>query len=703
MKSFKQFNEVAPPGFGHTKSDKEKGVKKGGTAAAFKRALDRGDFKGLPGSKTKKEKTADMFKLMWAMKNKGDKPHYKPGTDKKYEKYQEEETSMPKKVEKSKGRHPRDQKELERAQEYIKKHPKFGVGEDWKPEIEHVKGSDLRKKAAEKKRKEAEKSLPPHLKLDVMRKAFASEAVKGQDTESRKEGAKERATEKRAHDAWKKRPGTKKRPLYTTTKHTKSVGDNYATQQKQSIDWHDKKTKGKFIPGTTSESLGFTIDSGEHKKASKKAKMRNLAKGNTNPNEKAAAEKKAGGPKLIGEKIDCDCDCGQDPCIKCGESHHDIKESISTSDVKKLQKASVLSFSNDPKSVDRARARQVEVDYKDLMKQQAAKKRKKIKEEKESCPAGQYYCFDRGKCMPIPEGNKVRKDGELVKENLLKKLVDREVRIMRGNRKPPSEEEVKKIKDERREKVKKAMEEGVKGAAIGAGIGAIVGGPLGAAAGGAIGASSGTGKKRVAAYNKGREVVQSVKDKAKKIKQTLKSAQEKRRESVKKSMAKEEKMTPMQDNNLFGNAYAGSQKQKKKAIDAIPHKGSEEYRRNLQHKSPTDPRESVELLGADGKVSHEIVDIIKPEPMKVPESPMKWKELVEKVKLPATNGSIINVYLTWRGRGISIKLFFPQSRTRRPTREEVNSQIQKVYPGAKVANFVESDPEPGEPFLQVGD
>ena len=30
--------------------------------------------------------------------------------------------------------------------------------------------------------------------------------------------------------------------------------------------------------------------------------MRNLAKGNTNPNEKAAAEKKAGGPKLIGEK-----------------------------------------------------------------------------------------------------------------------------------------------------------------------------------------------------------------------------------------------------------------------------------------------------------------------------------------------------------------------------------------------------------------
>ena len=50
------------------------------------------------------------------------------------------------------------------------------------------------------------------------------------------------------------------------------------------------------------ESFGFEIDKGEHKKASKKSKMRNLAKGNTNPNEKAAAEKKAGGPKLMGEE-----------------------------------------------------------------------------------------------------------------------------------------------------------------------------------------------------------------------------------------------------------------------------------------------------------------------------------------------------------------------------------------------------------------
>ena len=41
-----------------------------------------------------------MFKLMWSMKKKGDHPHYKPGTDKKYQK---EDTSMPNVSKKDKG------------------------------------------------------------------------------------------------------------------------------------------------------------------------------------------------------------------------------------------------------------------------------------------------------------------------------------------------------------------------------------------------------------------------------------------------------------------------------------------------------------------------------------------------------------------------------------------------------------------------
>ena len=180
-------NEVAPPGWGHTKAEKEKTKpwkpksKIGGTAAAFKRALDDGRFKGLPGSKTKKEKTADMFKLMWSMKKKGDKPHYKPGTDKKYKKYQDESFGFEIDSEKHKTAQKKSKmRNLARGNENPNEKaaaekkaggPKL-AGEDWKPEIEHIKGSDLRKKTAEKKRKAAADSLPPHLRLDVMKKAF---------------------------------------------------------------------------------------------------------------------------------------------------------------------------------------------------------------------------------------------------------------------------------------------------------------------------------------------------------------------------------------------------------------------------------------------------------------------------------------------------------------------------------------------------
>jgi len=37
-----------------------------------------------------------------------------------------------------------------------------------------------------------------------------------------------------------------------------------------------------------------------------------------------------GTEQISEKKTDCECDdCGQDPCIKCGESHHSVKESIS--------------------------------------------------------------------------------------------------------------------------------------------------------------------------------------------------------------------------------------------------------------------------------------------------------------------------------------------------------------------------------------
>ena len=161
-------NEVSPPGWGHTKAEKEKTKpnkpksKIGGSAAAFKRALDDGRFKGLPGSKTKKEKTADMFKLMWSMKKKGDKPHYKPGTDKKYKKYQEEETSMRKKrdVTKSKPKAPQFDaaKELVTNAPYMKPALQQREGTSYKTFMADVQSAKdrLKKKVEDRKKKDAQ-------------------------------------------------------------------------------------------------------------------------------------------------------------------------------------------------------------------------------------------------------------------------------------------------------------------------------------------------------------------------------------------------------------------------------------------------------------------------------------------------------------------------------------------------------------------
>ena len=142
-----------------------------------------------------------------------------------------------------------------------KKFPDIEQSEDWKPEIEVI---DTKKevKKREKKRKEAESSLPPHLRLDAMKKAFAHT----------NESVVLDANTKIKTDEKKKK---KEAELRRLLKHAIAV------------------KKG--------QAESFEIDKSAHKKVQKKAKLRNLAKGNMNPNEKAAAEKKAGGPKLYGE------------------------------------------------------------------------------------------------------------------------------------------------------------------------------------------------------------------------------------------------------------------------------------------------------------------------------------------------------------------------------------------------------------------
>jgi len=71
----------------------------------------------------------------------------------------------------------------------------------------------------------------------------------------------------------------------------------------------------------------------------------------------------------------------------------------------------------------------------------------------------------------------------------------------------------------------------------------------------------------------------------------------------------------------------------------------------------------------------------------------------EAIRIPAKTGNIINVTLSWRGKVYMIKMFFPT--VSKPSRKEVQDQIDKVYPGGRVNSYFISEVKPGEQFLQT--
>ena len=92
---------------------------------------------------------------------------------------------------------------------------------------------------------------------------------------------------------------------------TTQINDNFMPEISEDCwDGYEKKGMktmfGKRYPNCVKKKKtrkeSFEINPEEHKKAQKKQKARNLAIGNENPNEKRVAEKKAGGPKLVGEE-----------------------------------------------------------------------------------------------------------------------------------------------------------------------------------------------------------------------------------------------------------------------------------------------------------------------------------------------------------------------------------------------------------------
>jgi len=71
----------------------------------------------------------------------------------------------------------------------------------------------------------------------------------------------------------------------------------------------------------------------------------------------------------------------------------------------------------------------------------------------------------------------------------------------------------------------------------------------------------------------------------------------------------------------------------------------------------------------------------------------------EAVRMPAKTGNIVNVIFRFRSQSVMLKMFFPQVSL--PNRSDIQDQIDKVYPGAKLLTYTVSDYEPGQPVLHA--
>ena len=92
---------------------------------------------------------------------------------------------------------------------------------------------------------------------------------------------------------------------------------------------------------------------------------------------------------------------------------------------------------------------------------------------------------------------------------------------------------------------------------------------------------------------------------------------------------------------------------------------------------------------ACGMKTKDVKDFASTKHKGLPEKKTKKEELQmtvdEAVRLPSEFGHIVQVGVQWRGKMYNIRMFFPQAKM--PTRNDVQDEIIKVYPGGKVVYF----------------
>ena len=200
-----------------------------------------------------------------------------------------------------------------------------------------------------------------------------------------------------------------------------------------------------------------------------------------------------------------------------------------------------------------------------------------------SCPEGQYFCNDKQKCMPIPKGHKVRKDGELVKEAV--KGQDTETRKeMSAERKAGDKKKSVKAGESyatfQKQRIKWADQTSKSKKHMHGSIDEVAPPGWGHTKAEKEKTKPNKPKSKIggsaAAFDRARKEGRFKGSKADMFKlmwwMKNKGGKPKGKPHYKPGTDKkykkyqEEGLTPMQDNNLFGNAYAGSYEDLKKKI-----------------------------------------------------------------------------------------------------------------------------------------
>jgi hypothetical protein len=68
-------------------------------------------------------------------------------------------------------------------------------------------------------------------------------------------------------------------------------------------------------------------------------------------------------------------------------------------------------------------------------------------------------------------------------------------------------------------------------------------------------------------------------------------------------------------------------------------------------------------------------------------------------RLPMQSGQLLRVLVNWRGKHLSVQMFFPQLGT--PKRDEIQYAVNKIYPDARVISYVPCEMDSSTPIVQV--